>query len=278
MDVSDTQSARRPAARPPASLAATPWERPLISELLESLPDPVIGCDAAGHIVYWGRAAREAYGFSAQEALGERVPELLETTFPRPLLEILEEVTDLGCWQGRLIHRAQDGREVTVESRWVPRYDDGRRLLGWFAIERAYAAAGPLRDGPGAATPDPADPAETGQAGHTDVGEPRPAERLENLGQLAGGVAHDFNNALAIIINYAAFISAEVQRLRSAPTEDQRTALRQDIAEISTAAHRAAELTQQLLAISRQEIGEPAPLPTITSPSAPATGSPPAPP
>ena len=44
----------------------------LAAELLESLPDPVIGCDADGTIVYWSRAAEDVYGYPAGEALGRR--------------------------------------------------------------------------------------------------------------------------------------------------------------------------------------------------------------
>jgi two-component system, cell cycle sensor histidine kinase and response regulator CckA len=244
-DLSNPRAARQAEA---IALAATPWGRPLISELLESVPDPVIGCDAGGRVFYWSDAARGAYGYSTEEAVGERVNTLLKTRFPRPLLEIMEEVTDLGRWQGRLVHRTKDGREVAVESRWVSRYDAAGKLVGGFGVEREISAD---RVHSERVPEEPADAVER---------ELRQAERLESLGQLAGGVAHDFNNALAIIINYAGFVSAEVQRLRSAPTDAQRAAMRQDLDEISTAAARAAELTNQLLAFSRQEVGEPQPV------------------
>ena len=241
--MSNAQAARQAGA---PGLAATPWGRPLISELLESLPDPVIGCDVEGRVVYWSRAAREVYGYSAQEAIGTPVVGLLRTRFPRPLLEIMEEVTDLGRWHGELVHRTKDGRELAVESRWVARYDDAGRLVGGFGVERGIGAGAPGE------VPQPRGVADSGGAGERDDDrELRQAERLESLGQLAGGVAHDFNNALAIIINYAAFVHAEVERMRAAPTEAQREAMGQDLGEISAAAERAAQLTTQLLAFSR---------------------------
>jgi two-component system, cell cycle sensor histidine kinase and response regulator CckA len=73
------------------------------------------------------------------------------------------------------------------------------------------------------------------------------AERLEAVGQLAGGVAHDFNNVLLVIRGYSSV-------LRSALTDAQHIA---DIDEIAKAADRAAELTRQLLAFGRRLVLEP---------------------
>jgi hypothetical protein len=69
-------------------------------------------------------------------------------------------------------------------------------------------------------------------------------ERLESLGQLAGGVAHDFNNLLTVILNYASFIA-------EADTNDKET--RSDAEAIVTSAQRAADLTRQLLLFARRE-------------------------
>jgi two-component system, cell cycle sensor histidine kinase and response regulator CckA len=73
------------------------------------------------------------------------------------------------------------------------------------------------------------------------------AERLEAVGQLAGGVAHDFNNVLLVIRGYSSV-------LRSALTDPQHIA---DVDEIAKAADRAAELTRQLLAFGRRLVLEP---------------------
>ena len=78
-------------------------------------------------------------------------------------------------------------------------------------------------------------------------------QRLEILGQLAGGVAHDFNNLLAVILNYAAFVAEE---LAAEPAEHLQASGR-DVEQIRRAAERAAELTHQLLAFARREVVQP---------------------
>lgn len=83
------------------------------------------------------------------------------------------------------------------------------------------------------------------------------SQRLESLGQLAGGVAHDFNNLLAVISNYAAFVADEVAKDNG--QADLRS-VRADVAQIQQAAGRAAELTHQLLAFARRDIVQPRPL------------------
>jgi len=80
------------------------------------------------------------------------------------------------------------------------------------------------------------------------------SQRLESLGQLAGGVAHDFNNLLGVISNYAAFADEEVAR--QLPGE-RGQAVRDDIGQVQQAAERAAGLTHQLLAFARQEVIKP---------------------
>lgn len=108
------------------------------AELPEALPDPVIGCDADGAVVYWSRAAEEAYGYSAAEALGRRAATLLQTRFPMPALEVLEELRDLGHWRGRVEHRGKDGRTLAVDSRRVARRDERGAYSGSFAVERVH--------------------------------------------------------------------------------------------------------------------------------------------
>jgi PAS domain S-box-containing protein len=85
-------------------------------------------------------------------------------------------------------------------------------------------------------------------------GQLQQSQRLEVLGQLAGGVAHDFNNLLAVILNYAAFVAEE---LAAGPEADLVVAGR-DVGQIQRAAERATTLTHQLLAFARREVVRPA--------------------
>lgn len=79
----------------------------------------------------------------------------------------------------------------------------------------------------------------------------RRGQRLEAVGQLAGGIAHDFNNLLTVIIGYGHSLGEHIKPGSEAA---------HDLSELQTAAARAAKLTQQLLAFSRQQVLQPRPM------------------
>jgi PAS domain S-box-containing protein len=86
------------------------------------------------------------------------------------------------------------------------------------------------------------------------------AQRMESIGQLAGGVAHDFNNLLAGIMNYAGLVSASLQEelaCRGLSTDEAFVTIVEDVEEITRVAKRAAALTRQLLIFSRREVTQP---------------------
>jgi hypothetical protein len=81
------------------------------------------------------------------------------------------------------------------------------------------------------------------------------SQRLESLGQLAGGVAHDFNNLLGAILNYSMFVLEAVQKLPA--DNEENLLLINDVEQIQRAAERGTELTHQLLAFGRREVVRP---------------------
>ena len=83
------------------------------------------------------------------------------------------------------------------------------------------------------------------------------AQRLENLGQLAGGIAHDFNNILAVIVNYATFVSDELDGASESDWAQRWETARGDVGQVKLAAERAARLPHQLLAFARREAVRP---------------------
>jgi signal transduction histidine kinase/CheY-like chemotaxis protein len=83
------------------------------------------------------------------------------------------------------------------------------------------------------------------------------AQRMENLGQLAGGVAHDFNNLLAVILNYVSFVSEELAAATESDWSQRCETARGDLGQIKRAGERAAGLTRQLLAFARREVIQP---------------------
>jgi PAS domain S-box-containing protein len=82
------------------------------------------------------------------------------------------------------------------------------------------------------------------------------SQRLESLGQLAGGVAHDFNNLLAVVTTHAGFVQEAIDAAQDGVTPDWSLA-RSDLEQVRKASDRAATLTRQLLAFARREVAHP---------------------
>ncbi|HVB70416.1 MAG TPA: ATP-binding protein [Acidimicrobiales bacterium] len=86
------------------------------------------------------------------------------------------------------------------------------------------------------------------------------SQRMESLGQLAGGVAHDFNNLLAVIMNYASFVAEELSSAAAGVDGQHWQGPLGDVEQIQLAAERAALLTHQLLSFARREVVQARPL------------------
>jgi nitrogen-specific signal transduction histidine kinase/ActR/RegA family two-component response regulator len=86
------------------------------------------------------------------------------------------------------------------------------------------------------------------------------AQRMESLGQLAGGVAHDFNNLLGVIINFSWFVKANLTAEIERGNGERLLPVLKDMERIERAAENAARLTHQLLAFARVDVVQPKPM------------------
>gem|GEM_PF-4280302 len=186
------------------------------AELIDKAHNAIIVCDNAGTILFWNQGATRLYGFAKEKVEGLPIKDVLKTHGER-LQDAVREVRRSGEWSGELIRLCADGTEKTVESRWTitsdqDADDDTILTIDSDITERRNLEKQFLR-----------------------------AQRMESVGNLAGGVAHDLNNILSPIM-----MSAEL--LEEVITDEQEQKI---LHRISAGTRRAAELVQQLLSFSR---------------------------
>jgi PAS domain S-box-containing protein len=180
--------------------------------------------DRDGRITYWSQGAARLYGWTAAEAIGRVSHVLLQTEFPAPLGDIERVLEQHGRWEGQLTHIAKDGRRVYVASQWALRRDAEGRSLGVVEVNTDETARREIEE------------------------RVRQSERLEVVGQLAGGVAHEANNQMTVVLGAAEFLLRRIELSGTA---------RQDVEQIRAAAERTAAITSQLLAFSRRQVLQP---------------------
>lgn len=93
------------------------------ARLLNLSHDMIFVRDRDGIITFWNKTAEQAYGWSADEALGQLADELLHTTYPDRREIIEASLLDAGRWEGRVQQRTKDGVALTVDARWALQHD-----------------------------------------------------------------------------------------------------------------------------------------------------------
>jgi PAS domain S-box-containing protein len=189
-----------------------------LGRLFEAAPLAVCAVDAAGVVQRWNPAAELMFGWAAADAIGQRLPMLPGTAkLPNAEGDARSVKTDVPGMATR-----KDGSTLEVSMSWGPLDEDASQgFIVTFTdmTDRKRLEAQLLQ-----------------------------AQKMEAVGRLAGGVAHDFNNMLTAIKSYSQLL------LQDVATDDAR---HKDIQEIDLAADRAARLTRQLLAFSRQQMLQP---------------------
>ena len=97
------------------------------ASLLDLTHDSIFVRDTSDVITYWNRGAEELYGWTAEQVIGRRSHDLLQTVFPDTLNEINAGLLQTGRWEGELGHTKADGTKVVVASRWSLRRDEHER-------------------------------------------------------------------------------------------------------------------------------------------------------
>jgi PAS domain S-box-containing protein len=189
--------------------------------LLDKAQDAILVRDLEHRIIYWNKGAERIFGWSADEVMGKNCIELMSRKDGNLFVEALQAVLAGGEWSGELRQATKSGGEVIVESRWtLVRDTDGQPksilALSTDITERKKLEAQFLR-----------------------------AQRLESIGTLASGIAHDLNNILAPIM-------MSVNLLQETLT-DQRDARLLETLRAST--QRGAEMVKQILSFTRGKDG-----------------------
>jgi PAS domain S-box-containing protein len=217
--------------------------------LLEAAPDAVVCVDSGGRIVLVNAQTERLFGYRREELVGQLVeilvPDPIKASHPSRRAGYVADPRARAMGEGmELAARCHDGSTFPAEIS-LSTIDTDEGVLVMAAVrdvtERLELQAGRER-------------LRTQAERERLQNHLNQSQRLESLGQLAGGVAHDFNNLLAVISSYAAFVAEEVAS--DAPKGGWES-VRDDIHQIEQAAHRAAELTRQLLAFARREVVQP---------------------
>lgn len=195
------------------------------NRILELATDVVVVRGLDGAINYWNAAAAAVFGWSKEHVAGRKVQELIYPDRKR-YEELTKIVLKEGRWEGELTVQNRTGQDVHLLSRWSLVVDENDQPTGVLNIS-------------------------------TDITEKKKLEaqyfrsqRMEMIGHLAGGIAHDLNNILAPVLMCAPMLRSQLQ-------DPEDVALLKTM-EIS--ARRGAELIKQLLAFGRGQPEESAPI------------------
>jgi len=191
------------------------------AELLDKARDAITVRELEGKLLYWNKGAERIYGWTSQEAVGRNVLEILRTD-PEKFEELTRLTISQGEWHGELQHLGKDQREITSEVRCTLIRDDEGHPKSILSI-------------------------------NTDITEKKKleaqfmrAQRMESIGTLAGGIAHDLNNILAPIM-----MSIDILK-----TTSDRPEAKKILETIEVSAKRGADIVGQVLSFTRGLKGE----------------------
>lgn len=192
--------------------------------LIEISPDAILVTDLNRRIRYWNRGAAKLYGWSPQAAIGQVAHQLLQGN-EEIMPGIQQTLLDRGEWQGELAKVTKTGKKVLVDARWLLVRDDHGQPESILSVETDITTKKQIE---------------------TQYFQ---AQRLETLGTLTSGIAHDLNNVLSPILTMAQLLQITQDNL--APTAREQLKL------IEQSAKRGADMVKQILTLTRGSNEEP---------------------
>ena len=190
--------------------------------LLDQAQDAIMVRDLDQQVLFWNKGAEHIYGWTAEEAIGKDVRELIFKQPSEQFETARKAVLENGEWMGEMHQTRRDGTPIVIESRWTLVRDEKGTPRSILVI-------------------------------NTDITEKKRmetqflrAQRMESIGTLAGGIAHDLNNVLSPILR-----AIDMLQLKTAD-ESSRKWL--DV--LRTNAERGADMVRQVLSFARGVEGE----------------------
>lgn len=190
--------------------------------LLDVATDAIFVCDLNNKILFWNKGAESLYGWKKEEAINKKTQVLWDEKNLSQVEKALSIMMKHGSWQGELHQKTKSDKEIIVESRWTLVHEFGNKAQSILIVntnitQKKQLEAQFLR-----------------------------AQRLESIGTLASGIAHDLNNILAPILMTAQLFEAQVHDERS----------RRLLQILITNAKRGANLVKQVLSFTRGVEGD----------------------
>lgn len=192
-----------------------------LSTVIKQSPDAVIMTDIDGAILYVNPAFEKMTGYGREEVLGQN-PRLLKSGEHDEAFyaELWNMIKGGKTWSGRLINKRKDGSLFTARTSITPVLAQDGGILHFVAIKRDISKELEQEE------------------------QRRQSQKMEAVGQLAGGVAHDFNNMLMAIMGYVEMCFDDLESDHP---------VREYLDQINHTVERSADLTRQLLAFARKQ-------------------------
>jgi len=206
----------------------TETERERLLMAIEQSGEMIVITDPEGSIQYVNPAFTRTTGYSHDEAIGHN-PRILKSGKQDVAFyaEMWRVISGGQNWQGRFVNKRKDGTFYIEEATISPVLDAEGRIVNYVAVKRDITEQIRIQE----------------ENAKLEM-QFQQAQKMESVGRLAGGVAHDFNNMMGVILGYT-----ELALIQMDPVQP----LYADLQEIKKAAQRSANLTRQLLAFARKQ-------------------------